>query len=121
MAVYFGLSPSHLVELASTNVIEHVEEEMEDLGQVHRRGVSLPDAEVILGAADVGGYSAVHSHAGYYQILWVLKGRLMARVDGREFELRAGQAIRFGANFEHNANYLEETQYIVVLVPKRTH
>ena len=120
LAEYFGLSPSHMVELASTNVIEHVEEELEELGQVHRRGVSFPDAEVIMGEADVGGFSEVHSHAGYYQILWVLKGRLMARVHGREFELKAGQAIRFGADFEHNANYLEDTRYIVVLVPKRT-
>lgn len=120
LAEYFGLSPGHIVELASNNIIEHVEEELEELGQVNRRGVSFPDAEVIMGEADAGGFSEVHSHAGYYQILWVLEGRLMARVNGRKFELKAGQAIRFGADFEHNADYLKDTRYIVVLVPKRT-
>lgn len=120
LAEYFGLSPAHMVELASTNVIEHVEEELEDLGQVKRRGVSFPDAQVIMGEADAGGYSEAHSHPGYYQLLWVLKGRLRVKINGRDFELDAGQAIRFGADFEHCSSYLEDTRYLVVLVPKRT-
>ena len=120
MAEFFGLSPAHLLELACSNVIEHVEEELEQLGQVNRRGVSFPDAQVIMGQADAGGYSDAHSHDGYYQILWVLEGRLKARVNGRQFELEAGQAIRFGADFEHSSRYLEDTKYLVVLVPKRT-
>ena len=97
-----------------------MEEELEQLGQVNRRGVSFPDAQVILGEADEGGYSDVHNHTGFYQILWVLEGRLKAKVNGRRFELEAGQAIRFGADFEHSSEYLEDTRYLVVLIPKRT-
>ena len=109
-----------MVELASTNVIEHVEEELEELGQVKRRGVCFPDAQVIMGEADAGGYSEVHNHSGFDQILWVLEGRLNARVNGRELELEASQAVRFNGDFEHASNYPEDTRYIVVLVPRRT-
>ena len=120
LSEYFGLSPAHMVELASTNVIEHVEEELEELGQVKRRGVCFPDAQVIMGEADAGGYSEVHNHSGFDQILWVLEGRLNARVNGRELELEASQAVRFNGDFEHASNYPEDTRYIVVLVPRRT-
>ena len=120
LAKFFGLSPAHMVELATSNVIAHVEEELEDLGDVRRRGVSYPDAQVILGEAKAGEYSERHRHDGSYQILWVLEGRLKAQIGDREFELDAGQAIRFGADLEHKASYQEDTRYIVVLVPKRT-
>lgn len=120
LARFFGLSPSHLLELAGSNIIEHTEEKLEDLGVVTRRGVTYPDAQIILGESGAGGFSEPHAHPGQYQVLWVLEGRLKVRVDGREFKLAAGQSIRFSADKEHSSTYPEDTRYIVLLVPKRT-
>lgn len=120
LARFFGLSPSHMLDLASSNVIEHTEEQLEDLGQVKRRGVTYPDAQVIMGQASAGEVSEPHVHAGQYQMLWVLEGRLKVTVNGREFELSTGQSIRFSADREHASTYQEDTRYIVLLMPKRT-
>lgn len=120
LAGYFGLSPAHLLDLAGSHVIQQVEEELEDLGEVQRWGISFPDAKVIMGQAEAGDFTQkIHRHKGHYQIQWVLEGRLKALVHGREFELEAGQAIKFDAGFEHASRFMEDTRYIVVLVPKR--
>ena len=121
LAEYFGMSPPNLLELAGSHVVEHVEEKLEELGAVRRRGVTLPDVQVIMGEADAGDLSQKpHTHKGFYQVQWVLQGRLRAQVHGKEYEVRSGQAIKFDAGFEHASRFEEDTQYIVVLVPKRT-
>jgi len=121
LAEYFGMSPPNLLELAGSHVVEHGEEQLEVLGDVRRRGVSLPDVQIILGEADAEDFSQrPHTHKGFYQVQWVLEGRLRAQVQGREYELSAGQAIKFDAGFEHVSRFEEATKYIVVLVPKRT-
>lgn len=121
LAGYFGLSPANLLDLAGATVVEHLEEDMEDLGDVKRRGVTLPDLKIVLGSAGTGNLTQVpHRHEGFTQIQWVTRGRLVVRIQGQQYELKAGQAIRFDAGLEHVSSFAEETEYIVVLVPKRT-
>ena len=121
LAEFFGLSPPNLLELAGSNVVECVEEELEELGRVRRRGISLPDVQVVLGTASAGDVSQTpHRHEGCYQVQWVLEGRLIAHLHERQFELSAGQAIKFDAGFEHASHFVEDTTYVVALVPKRT-
>ena len=121
LAEYFGMSPPNLLELAGSHVVERVEERLEDLGDGQRRGVSLADVQIILGEADAGDFSQrPHTHKGYYQLQWVLEGRLRVLVHGKEYELNAGQAVKFDAGYEHASRFEEETKYVVVLVPKRT-
>ncbi len=120
LAEYFGMSPPNLLELAGSHVVEHGEEELEELGDVRRRGVSLPDVKIVLGEANAGNIQKAHTHKGFYQVQWVLDGRLKAQVHGGEYEVGAGQAIKFDAGFEHVSQFVEDTRYVVVLVPKRT-
>jgi len=121
LAGFFGLSAANLLDLAGTQVVELAEERLEDLGRVQRRGVTLPDGQVILGTGAAGDDSQTpHQHPGHYQIQWVLEGRLVLRVQHREFDVRAGQAVKFDAGFEHASRFVEDTRYIAVLIPKRT-
>ena len=120
LSEHFGLSPANLLDLAGSNVIEHAEEELEDLGEVRRRGVSFPDAKLVLGKAEAGDSSQRrHRHEGHYQIQWVLEGKIIVHVHHREFEVGAGQSIKFDAGFEHRSQFLEDTTYLVALIPKR--
>jgi len=121
LSTFFGMSPAHLLDLASTTFVEQAEETLASLGRVHRRGVTLPDISIVLGTAAANDFTQKpHRHEGCYQIQWVTRGRMVSRVQGHDHELRAGQAIKFDASFEHVSHFLEDTEYIVVLVPKRT-
>ena len=121
LAEYFGISPPNLLELAGSHVVEHLEVQLEHLGDGLRRGIALPDVEVILGEAEAGDYSQrPHTHKGFYQLQWVLEGQLSVKVHGLDYQLSAGQAIKFDAGFEHMSHFQEQTKYLVVLVPKRT-
>ncbi len=120
LAEYFGMSPPNLLELAGSHVVEHGEEQLEELGDVRRRGVSLPDVQIVMGEASAGDEQKAHTHKGFYQVQWVLEGRVIAEVHGRKFLLTRGQAIKFDAGFEHVSRFEEDSRYVVVLVPRRT-
>lgn len=120
LAEFFGLSPASLLAGAEPVVIEEVGEELEELGDVLRRGVTLPDARLVVGEAKAGDTSQrPHRHEGFYQIQWVLEGRMVSRVQGLEVSLEAGRAVRFDGGFEHVSHFVEDTRYLVVLIPKR--
>jgi transcriptional regulator with XRE-family HTH domain len=121
LAAHFGMSAANLLDLAGSHVVECAEEEFETLGRGRRRGVNLPDVKLILGTAESGDESQIlHRHPGHYQVQWVLEGRLVIRVQQREFELTAGEAVKFDAGFEHASRFLEDTRYVAALIPKRT-
>jgi transcriptional regulator with XRE-family HTH domain len=120
LARYFGQSPARLLEMAGPAVIEQVEEQLEELGDVRRRGVTFPDARLIIGEARAGDLSQrPHRHEGYHQLQWVLEGRMVSKVQGREVPIEAGRAVRFDGGFEHVSHFVEDTRYLVVLLPKR--
>jgi transcriptional regulator with XRE-family HTH domain len=120
LAGYFGMSGANLLDLAGARVVDYAEEELATLGQERRRGVTLPDVRVVLGEAIAGQSQTPHNHEGFYQVQWVVRGRMQVRVLGRTIDLAAGQAARFDASYEHAASFVEDTTYLVVLVPKRT-
>ena len=119
LAAFFGQSPASLLAMTAPAVIERTEERLEKLGDVRRRGVGFPDAQLILGEARAGDVTQrPHRHEGFYQIQWVLEGRLVSNVQGQQVELGAGHAVRFDGGFEHVSHFVEDTRYLVVLVPK---
>ena len=120
LAEHFAVSPATLLEMAQPVVVEQVDEELEEIGDVKRRGVSFPDVRLVVGEAQAGDYSQKpHRHDGFYQIQWVIEGRVRCRVQGHDTEVGPGCAIRFDADFEHVSHFLEDTRYLVVLIPKR--
>ncbi len=121
LAACFGLSPATLLAAAEPAVVEQVDEELQNLGAVTRRGVSFPDAQLIVGEAKAGDSAQrPHQHEGFYQLQWVLEGSMVTRIQGRDVTIGAGRAVRFDGGFEHAARFVEDTTYLVVLLPKQT-
>jgi XRE family transcriptional regulator, regulator of sulfur utilization len=118
---FFGMTPAQLLGMATSFVVEHGEEKLENLGRVKRRGVTFGDVRLRVGSASKGDHSAKpHQHLGEDQITWVLEGRMSVKVHGEEYPLSSGEALKFDASFEHQLEFLQSTTYVVALVPRRS-
>jgi len=62
----------------------------------------------------------VHEHADDYEICLVLSGKLCLHVRDSSYEVNAGQAVRFDCIFEHSYEAVEDTNFIHVIIAKRT-
>jgi quercetin dioxygenase-like cupin family protein len=60
-----------------------------------------------------------HSHRDDYEIAFVLSGKVVLTVKNSEYEINAGQAVRFDCLFEHNYETIEDTTMIHVLIAKQ--
>ncbi len=121
IADYFGMTPSHILELATSYIVEKSIERPGTLGGIKRRMLDFPDIQlrVINGRA---GQKAdeTHRHENDYQLTWVLEGSIIIEVQDREYELKAGEAIKFDAGYEHTVRLPEDSTYLVAVIKKRT-
>jgi transcriptional regulator with XRE-family HTH domain len=121
LAKYFEMSPAHLLELTATSRVETSRESVVNVEEMIRRAVDFQDIRLRIGIGKAGAVEdPPHQHLGFYQVTWVLSGRMVVTVHQDEYELGKGEVIRFDAGFAHAVSYLEDTQFVVALVPKRT-
>ena len=121
LSEYFGMTPAHFLELTTAFIVERTEESVEILGNIQRRGLSFSEIRLRIGEGRAGqSDEAPHQHMNDYQLTWVLRGRLIVNIHGEDHELSAGEAVKFDAGFEHTVKLLDDSSYVVALVPKRT-
>ena len=109
-AVVAGLTPAD-VDIA------FFDDRMEPIA---RRLLNITDVALRMSRAKAGEASTdPHQHLDSYQITWVLSGEMLLTIHGEEHKLKAGEAIKFDAAFEHTMRFPKATTYIVALVPKR--
>jgi len=120
LAAYFGLTPAHLLEMATSFVVERSDERAVKLAGTVRREVAFSNVRLRVGSGRAGeSGGAPHHHEDDYQINWVLRGRMAVTVRSEEFVLEEGQAVKFNAAFEHCVRYLDDSEFLVLLLPKR--
>ncbi|MCB1153542.1 MAG: helix-turn-helix domain-containing protein [Deltaproteobacteria bacterium] len=121
LADFFGMTPAHLVDLASSYIVERRREVDDDPNMIGKRGVSFPDVGLRLNSATAGEtVNESHSHENEYQISWVLDGKIALTIEGNRYELAAGDAIKFDATYNHSTQALQDSTFVVALIPKRT-
>lgn len=120
LAEFFGITPAHLLELTTSYIVEHKSEKNIDVKPSGRREVAFGGIKLRMGAGKSGQKAKrPHQHIDYYQITWVLKGRMVVRIHNRDYELKKGQALKFDAAFSHNTRFIDDTEFIVALIPKK--
>lgn len=118
---FFGMTPANLLELATAYIVEETEEKVDILNPVRRRKVDYSGVSIIYSHGERGQQAHQgHRHESDYQITWVLDGHMVIDIHGKKFDLTTGQTIKFDAAFEHKVSFLDDTVYIVTLIPKRT-
>lgn len=60
--------------------------------------------ELVMGEIVAGGNALPHAHPGLEQAAYVLEGTAVAGIDGREYEVRAGDLMFFPENVYHSIN-----------------
>lgn len=80
------------------------------IGGVHVSFVRAP-----AGATGTGD----HSHSDDYEIAFVLSGKVVLTVKNSEYEINAGQAVRFDCLFDHNYETIEDATMIHILIAKQ--
>lgn len=120
LADWFEMSPAHLLELTTSNILEKKNEHKVNLKPAARRAVSFSDVLLRIGTGKAGEHATkAHQHLGHYQITWVLEGKMIARIHSENHELEKGQAIKFDASFAHSVRFIEDSKFVVAILPKR--
>lgn len=121
LADFFGMTPAHLLELTTSFIVERRVETRDKMGTIKRRSVAFSELR-LRAAQGKAGQSAEepHLHVHDYQVTWVLEGRMVLNIHGKDYELPAGHAIHFDAGFAHSSRLIEDSVYVVALMPKRT-
>lgn len=65
-----------------------------------------------------GWVGARHSHP-HHQLVYVTRGHIRLEVEGRTWELRAGDSVAVDGGVEHQASALEESEALDVFTPYR--
>jgi len=74
---------------------------------------------MVRGAKGTKGAEA-HQHRDNYEICLVLSGKLHLNVRESVYEINAGQAVRFDCVFDHHYEAVEDTEFLHVLIAKRS-
>ncbi len=120
LADYFGMTPSHLLELATSYIVEKASDKSGLIGDIKRRVLDFPDILLRVSEGKAGqSAEEPHSHANEYQLTWVLKGKMAVVVQNEEHVLKAGQAIKFDAGYDHSVRLLKDSSYVVAVFRKR--
>jgi len=93
------------------------------LGAAVSRGVDLDGTGLFYLAAPAGARGArseyPEHYEDHYEHCFVLDGRLLVTVRGEEFVLGPGEGLRWDCLLDHSYEALEDTTFIVAVVPKR--
>ncbi len=117
---YFGMTPSHFLELATASIVQKVKERPGVLGGIKRRMLDFPDIQLRVVDAEAGQKAdEAHRHENDYQLNWVLDGRMIVNIHDREYRLEAGEAVKFDAGYDHSVRVLENATYLIAVISKR--
>jgi len=116
LAKCFYLTPSELIKMAENSSCEKAISSQMKRGPVEGQHVSFGDFEIFYFKADadleIVSDPKFHEHSR--EIFYVIKGKLRATVGEEEYEMNAGDAIRFKALQNHKLLILEDSEIMMM-------
>ncbi len=96
-------------------------------GTCNRKLVSLIDGidnvELIIGEMEEGGSALPHFHDDMEQVMFILEGRMLIKVDGEEAELTAGHAVWIPKKAIHDVKNIGpgKLRFVLIYAPLKPH
>lgn len=118
LAEYFGMRPSHLLDMASPTA-EVLPEKLAKDGDWNRRDVALPEVQTTLFRGTAGAENQIRGEAGKSRVLWLLSGAASVDLNGRNHILKTGEALRFDGSLECVCRLTQDGEVLVTTLPKR--
>lgn len=107
-----------LAEHDRPQIVDAVKE-LDDTGfEFNRITVGGMHVSLVRGARGTAG-AGDHTHGDDYEICFVLTGKVRLTVKNSDYDVNAGQAVRFDCIFDHNYELLEDSTMIHVLIAKQ--
>lgn len=120
LSAVFGMTPAHLLELCTSFIVERKKEHKVKVEPGYRRAISFPGLRQRIGTGRAGEFTDKgHQHIDDYQIIWVLEGCIVLNIHNEEHRLKRGHSIKFDAGYTHSIRFIEDTEFVVSLIPKK--
>jgi len=119
IAHVLGISAGNLLTLAENLIAE--KKEREDFTVDGMSGCKVQFRDITLKVLDASKgqvLSTPGTHEEDYEVCFVIEGRMRVNLHDKQYELGAGEALRYDAVFNHSIEALENSRYILVHLPK---
>jgi transcriptional regulator with XRE-family HTH domain len=116
-----GLATCNFLALAERKHPVQTKEEVRTiLDTVTCRFVNLDGTRILYLKAPKGAHGTEPDFLrDDYEFCYVLEGRMKITIRGSDYEVKAGESLVWDCFFDHNFEAMENTDMIIVLVPKR--